>query len=788
MKKKASQSSDSPLGVLAWPADLAASVPVTALVKSLAARLVQPGDDLAAFEQLLLINLPPRTDTAIYDQVGNFQGRRILLVTLPREQTPEAYLYEYHCYFDAVIGGSPEWDFSPKYHPLTGLDDPALAEQTRAALIPPVDPAPAPLLTVLVGNYNYGRFVGQTIQSVLEQDFKNLELLVVDNASTDNSDEVIRSFSDPRLKYIRNSRNLGATESGNKVLQLVRSKYFTFLCSDDYYLPGHISQMMAALEAHSESDLATTTFTGVDEHGQPLPITGPRQVGAYFGGRNEFGELLAHGCYLNLSSTMYRATTIRQLGGFNGALHGGGDYEWFIRIAARNPNFIFLENHSVAYRFHSSQMSHTITTPRRLQDRTEILERVLTFPDLTPLKGYETEALRLLFDDFYLSPPDEAAPYQTRVQTLARRFMTLNAPEGLTMPDSYPLVSVVLPISTAPLLKKTLLGVVQQTYPNIELVVITDNCAEATRLLEQAKSESPFKKMIRSKTVQTSLSLPFSQAYNAALAHAEGEWIACLGDEIVWTPEHLMTLIATIQTYPQALSAFSLARESFYRFENEKVVVDSTEEPQPIPRDPLSILIAKSSPLGCYLHHRHVHDQIGGFNPELDQMEDWDWIIRLSLLGSMVWVAIPTAVLFRAANPPPEKRLNPRTIQSYQHIYDRYAEFASPVIQQSQQKLLATLKQMLPASRPETTGVLQMILDAEDPASFISEHMDWLDMDLLKMVEELSVSPDVRRNPSVATAIGQLARFIRQAIAPGTLTKPGQGAHSPHKHRKGKHR
>ncbi|HPH98253.1 MAG TPA: glycosyltransferase [Anaerolineaceae bacterium] len=786
MKKKASQSSDSPMGVLAWPADLAASPPVTALVKSLAARLVQPGDDLAAFEQLLLINLPPRTDTAIYDQVGNFPGRRVLLVTLSREQTPEAYLYEYHCYFDAVIGGSPEWDFSPKYHPLTGLDEPALPEKIKSAFTPPPDLTPAPLITILVGNFNYGRFVGQTIQSVLEQDFKDFELIVVDNASTDHSDEVIRSFSDPRLRYIRNDRNLGATESGNKVLQLVRGKYFAFLCSDDYYLPGHLSQMMAAMEAHPECDLATTTFTGVDEHGAPLPITGPRQVGAYFGGRNEFGELLAHGCYLNLSSTLYRSAKIRQLGGFNGALHGGGDYEWFIRIAARNPNFAYLDNHSVAYRFHSSQMSHSITTPRRLQDRVEILERVLTFPDLKPLKGYETEALRLLYDDFFLSPPEEAAPYQARVQNLAQRLMTLNAPEGLTLPDAYPLVSVVIPITTSALRVKTLLGVVQQTYPNLELVLVSDNRDELTRLIDQVKSESLFKKMIRSKSIISTGSLPFSQAYNNALGHASGEWIAFLGDEIVWSPEHLMVLIATAQTYPEAISAFSLARETYYHYENDVLIVDKTEDPQPVPQDPLSILIAKSSPLGCYLNHRRVFEQLGGFNPELDQMEDWDWIIRLNLLGNMVWVALPTAELFTATNPPPEKRLNEHTIQRYQKIHSRYAEFATPAIQQAQQKLIFTLQQLLPASRPETAEVLQMILDAEDPAAFISAHMDWLDIDLLKLVEQLAASPEVRRNPQVSTAIGQLARFIRQVVAPRS-TRSGPSAQGGRKHKKGKH-
>ena len=93
--------------------------------------------------------------------------------------------------------------------------------------------AEAPPVSVCIPTYNYGRFLGRAIESVLGQAFGDFELLVVDNASTDGTDELVAGYDDPRLSYLRNERNLGLFGNFERCLELARSDLVKILCADD---------------------------------------------------------------------------------------------------------------------------------------------------------------------------------------------------------------------------------------------------------------------------------------------------------------------------------------------------------------------------------------------------------------------------------------------------------------------------------------------------------------------------------------------------------------------------
>ena len=96
--------------------------------------------------------------------------------------------------------------------------------------------------SICIPNYNYGHLIDKTIQSVLNQSYKNFEIIVCDNASTDNSLEIIKSFSDKRIKLFENRMNVGFSANLDKVTQYATGDYFILLSSDDLINDGALNE------------------------------------------------------------------------------------------------------------------------------------------------------------------------------------------------------------------------------------------------------------------------------------------------------------------------------------------------------------------------------------------------------------------------------------------------------------------------------------------------------------------------------------------------------------------
>ena len=95
-----------------------------------------------------------------------------------------------------------------------------------------------PSFSICIPNYNYGHYIGETIQSVLNQTYQNFEIIVADNASTDNSVEVIKSFNNKRIRLIQNNCNIGYSPNLHKATSYARNDLILFLPSDDLLKPN----------------------------------------------------------------------------------------------------------------------------------------------------------------------------------------------------------------------------------------------------------------------------------------------------------------------------------------------------------------------------------------------------------------------------------------------------------------------------------------------------------------------------------------------------------------------
>lgn len=133
-----------------------------------------------------------------------------------------------------------------------------------------------PTVTIVTPSYNQAKFLEKTIQSVLAQDYPNIEYLVVDGASTDGSVEIIHRYAD-RLAWWVSEKDSGQSEAINKGMRRARGEIVGWLNSDDIYLPGAVSAAMAAFQSHPEAGLIYGDALAIDADGKAFNLMRARQ-------------------------------------------------------------------------------------------------------------------------------------------------------------------------------------------------------------------------------------------------------------------------------------------------------------------------------------------------------------------------------------------------------------------------------------------------------------------------------------------------------------------------------
>jgi glycosyltransferase involved in cell wall biosynthesis len=123
-----------------------------------------------------------------------------------------------------------------------------------------------PLLSIAIPTFNSAHFLPDAIASIMRQGLDDFEIVIVDNASEDNTEEVVRSFENRHIRYIRNPSNLGSCENGNRSLANSRGRYVKFLCADDVLLEGVLRKQLDILETQPEIALVTCGYLSTDPH------------------------------------------------------------------------------------------------------------------------------------------------------------------------------------------------------------------------------------------------------------------------------------------------------------------------------------------------------------------------------------------------------------------------------------------------------------------------------------------------------------------------------------------
>lgn len=201
-----------------------------------------------------------------------------------------------------------------------------------------------PLVSIVTPSFNQARFLEATIQSVLGQDYPNLEYLVVDGGSTDGSVGIIQQYA-PRLAWWVSEADQGQTEALNKGFARARGQILAWLNSDDTYLPGAISSAVTYLQEHPEVGLVYGDANFIDEQG--------RQIGQFAARQTDYRRLRRGYVHIPQQASFFRADLWRQVGPLDPGFYFAMDYDLWVQIAERAP-IRYVPQTWANFRLHSS--------------------------------------------------------------------------------------------------------------------------------------------------------------------------------------------------------------------------------------------------------------------------------------------------------------------------------------------------------------------------------------------------------------------------------------------------
>jgi glycosyltransferase involved in cell wall biosynthesis len=189
-------------------------------------------------------------------------------------------------------------------------------------------PAGLPKVTIVTPSYNQGRYLEATICSVLEQDYPNLEYIIMDGGSTDNSVEIIRAYAD-RLAGWVSEKDKGQTDAINKGFARANGDILAWINSDDTYAPGAIRQAVEYLQAHPEAGMVYGDAHYIDENG--------RVIGSFPAAQTDYDRLRRGYVHIPQQSSFFRADLWRSVGPLDPSFYFAMDYDLWVRLAGLAP-------------------------------------------------------------------------------------------------------------------------------------------------------------------------------------------------------------------------------------------------------------------------------------------------------------------------------------------------------------------------------------------------------------------------------------------------------------------
>lgn len=187
-------------------------------------------------------------------------------------------------------------------------------------------------VSVVIPTYNRAELLARSVESVQRQTYKKWEIIIVDDCSTDDTEQMVKEFEDYRIRYIRNKKNMGAGASRNRGAGLARYEYIAFQDSDDVWRCDKLEKQMEYMSNHYEYDMVYCSFLKHYSDGNEI-IVPNRQTG------NRQGDMRTTLLINNMIGTptiLIKKECVMMCGGFDEELRAIEDWDFVVRVAEKS--------------------------------------------------------------------------------------------------------------------------------------------------------------------------------------------------------------------------------------------------------------------------------------------------------------------------------------------------------------------------------------------------------------------------------------------------------------------
>lgn len=206
-----------------------------------------------------------------------------------------------------------------------------------------------PLVSVIMPAYNAELYIEESVASILNQSYRNLELIIVNDCSNDNTLQILEKFSsnDERIIVLNNDTNLGCAQSRNKALQITKGEYIAFCDSDDVWMENKIEKQLSHIK-NSNADMVFTAYEMIDSSGQHIKYRNIKE-------KVLFDDLLREN-FVIFSTTIFRRGVIEEIQ-FNDRWYHE-DYVFLLDCMEHQYEFGGLNENLVKYRISKNGRSY----------------------------------------------------------------------------------------------------------------------------------------------------------------------------------------------------------------------------------------------------------------------------------------------------------------------------------------------------------------------------------------------------------------------------------------------